>query len=89
MKTWDDYKDHAKAVDAEAKKDIEDMEKIRCPWAGNIPIYISYHDNEWGRPLHDDNRLFELLVLEGMPGGAQLDHHPQEEGGIPGGFRWL
>lgn len=44
-------------------------EKIRCSWAGNIPVYIDYHDNEWGRPVHDDNRLFEMLVLEGMQAG--------------------
>lgn len=44
-------------------------EKIRCSWAGDIPIYIDYHDNEWGRPLHDDRRLFEMLILEGMQAG--------------------
>lgn len=44
-------------------------EKIRCPWAGNLPIYMDYHDNEWGRPVHDDNKLFELLVLEAMQAG--------------------
>ncbi|MGE9986111.1 DNA-3-methyladenine glycosylase I [Desulfovibrio sp. SGI.169] len=44
-------------------------EKKRCPWAGNLPIYIDYHDNEWGRPVHDDNKLFEMLVLEGMQAG--------------------
>ena len=41
-------------------------EKKRCSWAGDIPIYIDYHDNEWGRPVHDDNKLFEMLILEGM-----------------------
>ena len=44
-------------------------EKIRCAWAGNLPIYIDYHDHEWGRPLHDDNELFEMLILEGMQAG--------------------
>lgn len=44
-------------------------EKTRCSWAGNLPIYIDYHDNEWGRPLHDDNRLYEMLILEGMQAG--------------------
>lgn len=44
-------------------------EKNRCPWAGTSPIYIDYHDNEWGRPLHDDRRLFEMLILEGMQAG--------------------
>ncbi|WP_297849336.1 DNA-3-methyladenine glycosylase I [uncultured Desulfovibrio sp.] len=42
---------------------------IRCAWAGDSPIYVHYHDNEWGRPVHDDNRLFEMLVLEGMQAG--------------------
>ncbi len=41
----------------------------RCPWAGDLPIYIDYHDNEWGRPVHDDNKLFEMLILEGMQAG--------------------
>lgn len=46
------------------------MEPIcRCDWAGNDPVYIAYHDNEWGRPVHDDNRLFEMLILEGMQAG--------------------
>jgi DNA-3-methyladenine glycosylase I len=44
-------------------------EKVRCPWAGNIPIYIDYHDNEWGRAVHDDVKLFEMLILEGMQAG--------------------
>jgi len=44
-------------------------EKIRCSWAGNIPIYIDYHDNEWGRPVHDDVKLFEMLTLESMQAG--------------------
>lgn len=44
-------------------------EKTRCPWAGNLPIYIDYHDNEWGRPEHDDTKLFEMLILEGMQAG--------------------
>lgn len=44
-------------------------EKIRCAWAGDSPIYIAYHDKEWGRPVHDDIRLFEMLVLEGMQAG--------------------
>ena len=44
-------------------------EKTRCSWAGNIPVYMDYHDNEWGRPQHDDGRLFEMLILEGMQAG--------------------
>ncbi len=44
-------------------------EKTRCAWAGDLPIYIDYHDNEWGQPVHDDNKLFEMLILEGMQAG--------------------
>lgn len=44
-------------------------ERTRCSWAGDIPIYIDYHDNEWGRPVHDDRKLFEMLILEGMQAG--------------------
>ena len=44
-------------------------EKFRCLWPGDIPIYLDYHDNEWGRPTHDDRELFELLVLEGAQAG--------------------
>ena len=42
-------------------------EIIRC--FGNTPLYIEYHDKEWGRPVHDDNKLFEMLILEGMQAG--------------------
>jgi DNA-3-methyladenine glycosylase I len=41
----------------------------RCSWAGDDPLYIAYHDTEWGVPVHDDTRLFELLVLEGFQAG--------------------
>src|SRR5258708_7012870 len=41
----------------------------RCGWSVNDPIYIEYHDNEWGIPVHDDRKLFEFLVLEGAQAG--------------------
>jgi len=41
----------------------------RCHWSTDDPIYISYHDNEWGIPVHDDVHLFEMLVLEGNQAG--------------------
>ena len=44
-------------------------EKIRCPWAEESPIFYDYHDNEWGRPVHDDIKLFEMLTLEGAQAG--------------------
>ncbi|MDO9566361.1 MAG: DNA-3-methyladenine glycosylase I [Candidatus Desulfaltia sp.] len=43
--------------------------KQRCKWAGTDLLYIEYHDNEWGVPLHDDRKLFELLILEGVQAG--------------------
>jgi DNA-3-methyladenine glycosylase I len=43
--------------------------RTRCAWAGSDPIYIAYHDEEWGVPLHDDRGLFEFLVLEGAQAG--------------------
>ena len=44
------------------------MNKSRCPWAKD-PLDIEYHDNEWGRETHDDQMLFEYLILEGMQAG--------------------
>ncbi|MDZ7677340.1 MAG: DNA-3-methyladenine glycosylase I [Acidimicrobiales bacterium] len=43
--------------------------RARCPWGGDPPIYLRYHDTEWGRPEHDDDRLFEKLCLEGFQAG--------------------
>lgn len=41
----------------------------RCCWCGNDPLYIKYHDEEWGRPISDDRTLFEFLTLEGAQAG--------------------
>ncbi len=41
----------------------------RCVWCGDDPVYLAYHDEEWGVPVHDDRRLFEFLVLEGAQAG--------------------
>ena len=41
----------------------------RCAWAGTDPLYVAYHDQEWGVPIHDDRLLFEFLVLEGAQAG--------------------
>lgn len=43
--------------------------KKRCSWCGNDPLYIKYHDEEWGVPVHDDHKLFEMLILEGAQAG--------------------
>jgi DNA-3-methyladenine glycosylase I len=45
------------------------MTKKRCGWCTTDPVYIEYHDKEWGRPVHDDRLLFEFLILEGAQAG--------------------
>lgn len=45
------------------------MEKIRCEWVGSDALYVTYHDEEWGVPVHDDRALFEMIVLEGAQAG--------------------
>jgi DNA-3-methyladenine glycosylase I len=41
----------------------------RCPWGNLDPLYVEYHDREWGEPVHDDRTLFEFLILEGAQAG--------------------
>ena len=41
----------------------------RCPWCGTDPVYVKYHDEEWGVPVHDDRKLFEFIILEGAQAG--------------------
>ena len=43
--------------------------KTRCEWAGSDPLYLDYHDKEWGIPEHNDEKLFEMLILEGAQAG--------------------
>ena len=45
------------------------MTVARCTWPGTDPLYVAYHDEEWGVPVHDDRTLFEFLVLEGAQAG--------------------
>jgi DNA-3-methyladenine glycosylase I len=52
------------AHDQAAARDVK-----RCSWAGTDPLYCAYHDDEWGVPVHDDKKLFEMLVLEGFQAG--------------------
>lgn len=49
--------------------DTADATVVRCPWCGSDPLYRAYHDQEWGLPLHDEQRLFEMLTLEGAQAG--------------------
>ena len=62
--------DSAHIVDTE---DLEEptlkMTRTRCTWVNDDPLYIAYHDNEWGVPLRDDRGLYEMLVLEGAQAG--------------------
>lgn len=50
-------------------KETSQIELTRCAWAGSDPIYHAYHDEEWGVPVYDDKRLFEMLILEGAQAG--------------------
>lgn len=45
------------------------MARARCAWCGDDPLYVAYHDREWGRPVRDDQVLFEFLILEGAQAG--------------------
>lgn len=46
-----------------------DADLPRCPWCGTDPLYVAYHNQEWGVPVFDDRRLFEFLILEGAQAG--------------------
>lgn len=48
---------------------LPDPSLPRCGWATSDPVYLAYHDDEWGVPVHDDRRLFEMLILEGAQAG--------------------
>jgi DNA-3-methyladenine glycosylase I len=55
-------------MDKETQMSTTD-EPRRCSWCTNDQLYIDYHDNEWGKSLHDDRKLFEMLILEGAQAG--------------------
>ena len=50
-------------------KRVEGKIMQRCSWAGSDPLYIDYHDREWGVPVHDERTLFEMLILDGAQAG--------------------
>jgi DNA-3-methyladenine glycosylase I len=56
-------------VGSQRMKNEAALAKKRCAWSGTEPVYVAYHDEEWGVPVHDDRLLFEFLVLEGAQAG--------------------
>jgi len=58
-----------KTGDGVAKNNVRGRGVVRCGWCGDDPLYVAYHDKEWGVPIHDDRKLFEFLVLEGAQAG--------------------
>jgi len=51
------------------EREMTALREHRCDWVGNDPLYRTYHDREWGVPVHDDRLLFEFLTLEGAQAG--------------------
>ena len=62
---------------------------VRCAWAGTDPLYLAYHDEEWGVPVHDDRKLFEMLILEGAQAGLSWITILRQPRGVSGGVRRL
>lgn len=56
-------------IETIAKDTTIKMNQNTCPWTVNDPLLMKYHDQEWGVPLHDDQKLFEFLILEGFQAG--------------------
>ena len=50
-------------------EELKEKAAIRCSWCGSDPLYMKYHDEEWGKPVYDDKTLFEFLILEGAQAG--------------------
>ena len=61
----------------------------RCPWPGTDPLYVAYHDEEWGVPEYDDRALFEKLVLDGFQAGLSWITILRKRDGVPRGLRRL
>ena len=64
------------------------QDKPRCAWAKS-PLMQAYHDTEWGVPTRDDGRLYEMLLLGGISGGAFLAGYSQQAGELPPRIRRL
>jgi DNA-3-methyladenine glycosylase I len=65
------------------------LKKKRCAWAGTDPLYVSYHDEEWGVPVHDDGRLFEFLILEGAQAGLSWSTILRKRDAYRRAFDWF
>jgi DNA-3-methyladenine glycosylase I len=57
------------ATAASAEPRVRRAARVRCAWAGDDPLMVAYHDDEWGVPSHDERHLFEMLILEGAQAG--------------------
>jgi DNA-3-methyladenine glycosylase I len=65
-----------------------ELPKKRCPWVNpNNPLYVRYHDTEWGRPVHNDRRHFEMLTLEGAQAGLSWETILKKRSGYRKAFR--
>jgi DNA-3-methyladenine glycosylase I len=62
-------------------------DKPRCPWCSSEPVYVAYHDDEWGVPVWDDRTLFEFLVLEGAQAGLSWSTILNKRAGYRRAFR--
>jgi len=62
------------------------MERERCSWCGDDPLYVAYHDEEWGVPVRDDRTLFEFLILEGAQAGLSWSTILKKRGGYRSAF---
>lgn len=66
--------DNVENVNQTTEQILEKTEKHRCEWLNmQNPLYVTYHDEEWGVPVHDDRTLFEMLILEGAQAGLSWE----------------
>ena len=69
LRNWGSPPDNgARGIDLKRRENTT-IEPTRCQWVTDNPLYIAYHDTEWGVPVHDDRKLFEFLILEGAQAG--------------------
>lgn len=67
----------------------DQAENQPCHWCEGFDLYREYHDKEWGKPLHDDRALFELIILEGARAGISWATVLKKRGALPQGLRWI